>query len=61
MNNKEHIERLKNLQITNTNEDTIFSNYERLRLWIDKVAPLLKCSNLEAINPVNFCIKEDLR
>lgn len=60
MNNKELIDQLKKLQITNENEHAIFSDYKLLRLWIDKAAPLLKYNNehyVSFMNSANRCVQ----
>ena len=41
MNNIEHLEKLKQFQITEENE-SVLSSHEYLLAWIDNVAPLLK-------------------
>jgi ankyrin repeat protein len=41
MNNKEHLEKLKQFQITEKNESVLYSHKNFLS-WIDNVAPLLK-------------------
>jgi len=42
MDNKERLQKLKSLQITDENERTIFSKHKSLLAWIDNVSPLLK-------------------
>ena len=45
MNNNERLQELKVLQITEKNEQAIFSKHNLLMSWVDHVAPLLKYNN----------------